>query len=153
MIDYSILEINVECYMTILYTKSIYVKYLCIHLESSREMAASGSVSISVMGRVLTVLDDCGTGINRTSLAAKTGLNYGTCVKYLNFLQLLDCVCFQQESGHVLITGTGRGLRRTLQDTSYKQNGGLLQRVSNVGKADGAESQKYGSIVMFNSGT
>ncbi|GEM_PF-6409448 len=81
-------------------------------------MASSDSVSISVLKRILMVLDDIGGGISRTSLSAKTGLNYGTCIKYLKFLALLGCVSFRFDSRHVSITETGRSLMSILQKSN-----------------------------------
>jgi hypothetical protein len=78
-------------------------------------MATADSFSVAVLRRMLVALEDHGGGINRTNLALKTGLNYGTCVKYLRFLGLLDCISFRHDSGHVSITVTGRGLRTILQ--------------------------------------
>ncbi|GEM_PF-5291092 len=78
-------------------------------------MTAADSFSVSILKRVLEALDVNGTGINRTNLAIKTGLNYGACVKYLKFLGLLGCISFRHDSGHVAITVTGRGLKTMLE--------------------------------------
>lgn len=82
-------------------------------------MASGDSFSVSVLKRVLMALDECGGSINRTNLAARTGLNYGTCVKYLDLLVLLGCVNFRHDPpGHVSITGPGRGLKSVLQGSN-----------------------------------
>jgi predicted transcriptional regulator len=74
------------------------------------------SISVSVLQRILIALDDHGTSINRTNLAVKTGLNYNTCLKYLNFLALAGWVTFHRETqGHVSITETGRWFTGILQ--------------------------------------
>ncbi|MCI0563253.1 MAG: hypothetical protein MN733_32650 [Nitrososphaera sp.] len=79
-------------------------------------MAAGESFSISVIKRILFVLDEQGTGIKRTNLAVKTGLNYGTCVKYLNFLHLLRWVVVSdQASWHVSISEVGKVFKQILE--------------------------------------
>ena len=48
----------------------------------------SSTFNLNVMMRILQQLYENGR-INRTNLAGKTGLNYNTCIKYINLLQLL----------------------------------------------------------------
>jgi hypothetical protein len=50
------------------------------------------SFSLAVMRRLLRTLNDHSPGINRTTLAGKTGLNYGTCIRYLDLLLLLQWI-------------------------------------------------------------
>jgi CheY-like chemotaxis protein/predicted transcriptional regulator len=68
----------------------------------------NGSFSLAVINRLLNILEEHSTGINRTNLAGKTGLNYGTCIKYVDLLLLLRWVSMSEEhGGRVQITPTG----------------------------------------------
>lgn len=67
------------------------------------------SYSVPVLRRILRALDSHGPGMKRTKLAGSTGLNYGTCVRYVEFLQLLRWVSLSQEyGGLVSLTPMGR---------------------------------------------
>jgi CheY-like chemotaxis protein/predicted transcriptional regulator len=70
---------------------------------------ARRSFSVTVMTRILKVLLEGGPGINKTTLAGKTGLNYGTCVRYVDFLVFLGWVkTSEQHGGHVSLTESGK---------------------------------------------
>jgi CheY-like chemotaxis protein/predicted transcriptional regulator len=68
-----------------------------------------GSFSIAVVRRLLGVLYEHSSGINRTNLAGKAGLNYGTCTRYVDLLVLLRWVSLAQTHGTpVYLTRTGK---------------------------------------------
>jgi CheY-like chemotaxis protein/predicted transcriptional regulator len=61
------------------------------------------------MLRILKTLNDNGPGLNKTSLSGKTGLNYATCVQYLEFLIMLGWITIIEKHGaRVSLTDTGR---------------------------------------------
>ena len=72
-------------------------------------MKFDGSFSISVVRRILKVLEENDPGMNRTNLAGKAGLNYGTCVRYVDLLILLRWVSLSQVHGSLIyLTHAGR---------------------------------------------
>ena len=79
-------------------------------------MDCGASYSVPVIRRILKALDTHGQGMKRTKLAGRTGLNYGTCVRYVEFLNLLRWVTLSQEYGSLVsLTQTGREFGLLLQ--------------------------------------
>lgn len=79
-------------------------------------MDCGASYSVPVIRRILKALDMHGPGMKRTKLAGRTGLNYGTCVRYVEFLNLLRWVTLSQEYGSMVsLTQTGREFSILLQ--------------------------------------
>jgi CheY-like chemotaxis protein/predicted transcriptional regulator len=78
-----------------------------------------GSFSVAVIERMLRVLYEHSPGINRTNLAGKTGLNYGTCIRYVDLLLILKWVNISQEyGGRVFLTEVGKEFMNSLQKSS-----------------------------------
>ncbi len=72
-------------------------------------MGSIGSFSLPVIKRLLNILNEHSSGINRTNLAGKAGLNYGACAKYVELLELLRWVDLSQvHGGLVFLTRVGR---------------------------------------------
>ena len=64
------------------------------------------SFSVDVIKRILTVLS-FGGSTKKTSLAGKTGLNYATMIRYLEFLKMLQWVSYSRDSGTISLTWLG----------------------------------------------
>ncbi len=78
-----------------------------------------GSFSVAVIERMLRVLNEHSPGINRTNLAGRTGLNYGTCIRYVDLLLLLKWVNISQEYGSlVFLTQAGKEFMISLERSS-----------------------------------
>lgn len=60
-------------------------------LQPSIEGSGGSSFSMVVIKRILDTMSDS-DGIKKTNLAAKTGLNYPNCIRYLELLKLLGWV-------------------------------------------------------------
>ena len=105
------------------------------------EMGAGDSFSISVLKRILLVLDEQGPEINRTNLATKSGLNYSTCVRYLDFLSLLGWISYLHEPAErVSITGQGREFTQILQ-AGKRHEGNTGEIVSVIGVTSGSAAR------------
>lgn len=110
------------------------------------EMGARDSFSISVLKRILLVLDEQGPAINRTNLSVKSGLNYTTCVRYLDFLSLLGWISFlHNPPGHVSITGRGREFRRILIANKSPTDSEFVSVISTVSdpRSERATNRRY----------
>jgi CheY-like chemotaxis protein len=78
-----------------------------------------GSFSVAVIERMLRVLNEHSPGINRTNLAGRTGLNYGTCIRYVDLLLLLKWANLSQEYGSlVFLTQAGKEFMISLAQSS-----------------------------------
>lgn len=65
--------------------------------------------SLEVIERILKILDDSNEGVKRTNLAGRAGLNYGSCVKYVDLLKFLRWATLSSEDDrHVRLTQAGR---------------------------------------------
>jgi len=79
-------------------------------------MQSDGSFSIMIVRRLLSVLAEHNSGINRTNLACKAGLNYGACLRYIELLATLRWVTpSRMQGGHVFLTKTGWEFMTLLQ--------------------------------------
>jgi CheY-like chemotaxis protein len=82
-------------------------------------MKIDGSFSISVVARLLKVLKEHDPGMNRTNLAGKAGLNYGTCVRYVDLLILLRWVSLSHVRGNLIyLTLAGRNFMELIERDS-----------------------------------
>lgn len=81
------------------------------------------SFSIAVIKRMLVVLSNEGQ-TKKTALAGKTGLNYATLMRYLEFLKLLQWIDYSHESGMVSLTEAGRQFHSVLSDSKRPNPGG-----------------------------
>ena len=102
-------------------------------------MKLNGSFSISVVRRLLKLLVEHGAGLNRTNLAGKAGLNYGSCVRYVDLLVLLRWVTLSQVNGNlVYITRSGREFIGLLERTADGQlnfaENKLIDMLNNAGR-------------------
>jgi PleD family two-component response regulator len=102
-----------------------------------------GSFSFDVVKRMLDVLSENGSGMKKTNLASKAGLNYNVCLRYIQMLKYLGWI---EANPEVSITGEGKGV--------YVKLLGLSEpRVRNIGGHDygdwhiniGEESIEYAS--------
>lgn len=65
--------------------------------------------SLAVIERILKILDDSNSGVKRTTLAGKAGLNYGSCLKYIELLKFLRWATLSSDyDRHVRLTRVGR---------------------------------------------
>jgi CheY-like chemotaxis protein len=65
--------------------------------------------SLAVIERILKILDDSDLGVKRTTLAGKAGLNYGSCLKYIELLKFLRWATLSSDyDRHVKLTRVGR---------------------------------------------
>lgn len=76
-----------------------------------------GSFSFDVVKRILDALIESGS-INKTNLALKTGLNYNSCLRYVNLLKQMGWI--ETVSGEVAITQLGRGIIPKLSPSSLQ---------------------------------
>lgn len=102
-------------------------------------MKLNGSFSISVVRRLLKLLVEHGAGLNRTNLAGKAGLNYGSCVRYVDLLIVLRWVSLSQVNGNlVYITRSGREFIGLLERTADGQlnfaENKLVDMLNNAGR-------------------
>lgn len=82
-------------------------------------MKFDGSFSISVVRRLLKVLEENDPGMNRTNLAGKAGLNYGTCVRYVDLLILLRWISLSEVNRSlVYLTRAGREFKGLIDQTN-----------------------------------
>jgi CheY-like chemotaxis protein len=72
-------------------------------------MHQNGAFSIAVIRRLLGTLAEDSSGINRTNLASRAGLNYGACVRYVELLMTLRWISLSQmHGGLIFLTQTGK---------------------------------------------
>jgi CheY-like chemotaxis protein/predicted transcriptional regulator len=84
-----------------------------------------GSFAIQIIERILDVLSE-NNKIKKTNLAGKTGLNYSSCVRYINLLVRLNWAIYRD--GEVSITAIGRKYKTILSasaDEVMAENFGL----------------------------
>ena len=95
-------------------------------------MAVSSNLfSMEVINRILGALDE-ESSMKRTNLAARTRLNYLTCIRYINLLKSIGWIELTSDSELISISQSGRNFRSLL--TRY------LQRVDeNNGASSGCD--------------
>jgi CheY-like chemotaxis protein/predicted transcriptional regulator len=84
-------------------------------------MQSDGAFSIAVIRRLLGILAEDTSGINKTNLASRSGLNYGACARYVELLATLRWISrSEMRGGLVFLTQTGKEFMKLLQqkDTS-----------------------------------
>jgi predicted transcriptional regulator len=76
--------------------------------NSSTKLVYKRNFRIDVINRILAVLDQNGP-MKKTNLAGRAGLNYDTCVKYVNLLKLLNWIdVIVNDTEYVIITPYGK---------------------------------------------
>jgi CheY-like chemotaxis protein/predicted transcriptional regulator len=114
--------------------------------SAMRENCSGTSFSIIVIKRILDALGD--SGVKKTNLAAKTGLNYPNCVRYIELLKVLGWVRTSDDGANfVSLTEHGVYFRSILTKMSRPSGDSTLSDfVNGAGLANGQVGKVVESV-------